>query len=82
MYNMKKVRIFSTPTCIYCNTLKKFLAEHNIPFEEVDVSKDRAALEEMVQKSGQMGVPVTDIDGEIVVGFYKDKISQLLNIND
>lgn len=79
---MKKVRIFSTPACVYCNTLKKFLSEHNVPYEDIDVSKDKAALEEMVQKSGQMGVPVTDIDGEFVVGFYKDKISQLLNIND
>jgi len=77
----KKVRIFSTPSCIYCHTLKKFLGERNVSFEEVDVSKDRQALEEMVQKSGQMGVPVSEIDGEIVVGFDKGKISKLLNIN-
>lgn len=78
---MAKIRLFTTPSCIYCHTLKKFLGEHKVAFEEIDVSKDRAALEEMVQKSGQMGVPVAEIDGEIVVGFDKSKISKLLNIN-
>ncbi len=79
---MKKVRIFSTPSCVYCYTLKKFLGEHNVAFEEIDVSKDAIAAQEMIQKSGQMGVPVVEIEGQIVVGFYKDKISQLLNIHD
>lgn len=78
----KKVRIFSTPSCIYCHTLKKFLGESNVEFEEIDVSRNREALQEMVQKSGQMGVPVSEIGGEIVVGFDKDKISNLLNIHD
>ena len=74
------VKIFSTPTCVYCITLKKFLKEHNIEYEDIDVAQDKKALEEMVQKSGQMGVPVTEIDGQIVVGFNKEKISELLNI--
>lgn len=77
---MAKIRMFTTPNCIYCQTLKKFLGEHNVGFEEVDVSKDRQALEEMVRKSGQMGVPVSEIDGEIVVGFDKGRISELLGI--
>ena len=74
------VKIFSTPVCPYCLALKEFLTERNIEFQELDVSKDKESLEEMVEKSGQMGVPVADIDGQIVVGFDKEKISKLLNI--
>ncbi len=74
------VKIFSTPTCIYCQTLKAFLKEKNIQFNDIDVSHDEAALKEMVDKSGQMGVPVIDIDGQIVVGFDKNKIVELLKI--
>jgi glutaredoxin-like YruB-family protein len=76
------VKIFSTPACPYCITLKEFLKENNIDFEDIDVSQDEKALDEMVKKSGQMGVPVVDIDGQIIVGFDKEKISQLLNIED
>ena len=76
------IRIFSTPTCMYCQTLKSFLKEKNIAFEDIDVSKDEIALKEMVDKSGQMGVPVIDIDGQIVVGFDRNKIVELLNINE
>lgn len=79
---MRKVRIFSTPSCPYCLTLKEYLKEHNVAFEDIDVSQDKNALDEMVEKSGQMGVPVVDIDGEIIIGFDKNKINQLLNIND
>jgi len=68
--------------CPYCVTLKQFLKEHNIEFEDIDVSQDKQALDEMVKKSNQMGVPVVDIDGEIVVGFDKEKICELLNIKD
>ncbi len=76
---MPKVKIYSTPTCVYCITLKKFLEENNIDFEEVDISEDKEAAEEMIERTGQMGVPVTEIDGEMVVGFDRDKISKLLN---
>jgi len=79
---MPKVRVFSTQMCPYCITLKEFLREHNIEFEDIDPSKDKAALDEMVKKSGQMGVPVVDIDGQIIVGFDKEKICELLNIKD
>jgi glutaredoxin-like YruB-family protein len=79
---MEKIKVYSTPACPYCVTLKTFLKEHNIGFEDIDVSQDKKALDEMVKKSGQMGVPVTDIDGEIVVGFDKEKISSLLEIKD
>jgi len=76
-----KVKVFSTLSCPYCVTLKEFLKEHNIEFEDIDVSQDKAASDEMIEKSGQMGVPVIEIDGKIVIGFDKEKISQLLNIN-
>lgn len=78
----KNIRIFTTPFCPYCFALKEFLKQHNIEFEEIDVSKDAKAAREMIEKSGQMGVPVVEIDGQIVVGFDKEKISQLLNINE
>jgi glutaredoxin-like YruB-family protein len=75
-----KIKVFSTPSCPYCIVLKKFLEENGIAFEDIDVSKDEEAVNEMVQKSGQMGVPVIEIDGKIVVGFDREKICQLLNI--
>ncbi len=78
---MKKVKVYSTPTCVYCVTLKRFLEEKNIEFEEINVADNEAAAKEMVEASGQMGVPVVDIDGEIIVGFNRDKISSALEIN-
>ncbi|PIU47165.1 NrdH-redoxin [bacterium (Candidatus Gribaldobacteria) CG07_land_8_20_14_0_80_33_18] len=79
---MKKysVKVYSTPICPYCVVLKKFLGEHNIEFEDVDVSQNEEAAKEIIEKSGQMRVPVIEINGEIVVGFDKEKISTLLNI--
>lgn len=77
---MPKIRIYTTPTCPYCTALKNFLKEHNIEFEEVDVSVDDQARKEMIQKTNQLGVPVVEIGDEFVVGFEKEKISKLLNI--
>ncbi len=74
------IKVYSTPICLYCITLKEFLKKHNIEFEEIDVAEDPKAREEMIKKSGQMGVPVIEIDGKIIVGFDKEKISKLLNI--
>jgi len=76
----KKVKIYSTPTCPYCVRAKQFLKDNNVVFEEVDLAADQQAAEEMVKKSGQMGVPVLDIEGEIIVGFDKEKIKQSLGI--
>lgn len=79
---MAKVKVYSTPSCPYCVTLKEYLKDNNIEFEGVDVSQDKVQLDEMINKSGQMGVPVVDIDGEIVIGFDKIKIASLLNIKN
>lgn len=76
----KKVKVYSTPTCPWCIRTKQFLKDNNIIFEDADVSSDQVAGEEMVQKSGQMGVPVLDIDGEIIIGLDKEKIKQALGI--
>jgi len=76
----KKVFIYSTPTCPFCRKTKQFLQDNNIEFTDYDVSSDHAKAEEMVRKSGQMGVPVLDIEGEIVVGFDKEKIEKLLDL--
>lgn len=75
-----KIKIYSTKTCPYCTIEKDFLKENKIEFEDVDVSDDQKAANEMVKKSGQMGVPVTEIDGEIVVGFDKEKLKKILGI--
>ena len=77
---MKEVFIYTTPTCMYCRAAKEFFKENNINYTEFDVSTDPAKREEMIQKSGQMGVPVIMIGGEMVVGFNRDKISQALGI--
>mgnify|MGYP003395028355 FL=1 len=76
----KSVIVYSTPTCPWCVRVKQFLKENNILFLERDVSVDKLAADEMVKKSGQMGVPVLDIDGQIAVGFDKDRIKQLLGL--
>lgn len=75
------VTVYSTPTCSWCNTLKTHLRKHKIRFTDIDVSQDPSAAEELVRKSGQQGVPQTEIEGEIIVGFDKSRINKLLNIN-
>lgn len=77
---MAKIKIYSTPTCPYCVMAKDFLKQNKIKFEDVDVSKDRKAAEEMIRKSGQYGVPVIEIDGKIVRGFDKEAIKKALKL--
>ena len=74
------VKIYSTPTCVYCKTLKEYLRRNNKEFEDIDVSKDEKQLQDMIKKSGQMGVPVIEIDETVIVGFDKAKIDELLKI--
>lgn len=76
----KNVKVYSTPTCPYCVRAKQFLKDNHIVFDDIDVSADTDKAQEMMDKSGQMGVPVLDIDGEIVIGFDKDRIRELLGI--
>ncbi len=77
----EKVLVYSTPTCPYCQKVKEYLKENNINFENFNVSENKEKLEEMQDKSGQMGVPVVDIDGEIIKGFDKEKLAELLEIS-
>ena len=77
----KRVVVYSTPTCSWCNTLKSYLKQHKIRFRDIDVSRDQSAAQAMTAKSGQQGVPQTEINGQIIVGFDKNRINQLLGIN-
>lgn len=78
---MKKVQIYSTPSCSYCHMAKDFFKKNDVAYEDFDVAVNLDKRKEMVEKSGQMGVPVILIDGELIVGFDKAKISGLLGIN-
>ncbi len=77
---VKKVKLYSTPTCPFCIRAKQFLKESKIVFDDIDVSENPEMAQEMIRKSGQMGVPVIEIDGEIIVGFDKEKIKETLGI--
>src|SRR3989344_3428485 len=77
---MATIKIYSTPSCPWCKKAKAYLGEKGIEFTSIDVSSDEIAQKEMIEKSGQMGVPVLDIDGKIVIGFDKKKIDSLLRI--
>ena len=79
---MAKVTVYSTESCPWCHKVKDFLKENNIEFEAKDVGEDEAARNEMSEKSGQMGVPVVDIDGEIIIGFDREKIVKKLDIKE
>lgn len=72
--------IYTTPTCMYCKATKEFFKENNVAYDEFDVATDAEKREEMIQKSGQMGVPVIFVGDKMVVGFNKDKLSELLSI--
>ncbi|MEW6074839.1 MAG: glutaredoxin domain-containing protein [Candidatus Omnitrophota bacterium] len=76
----QKVIVYSTSTCPWCIRVKQFLKDNNIAFENYDVSSDQAKAEEMIQKSGQMGVPVLDIAGQIIIGFDKERITKALGL--
>jgi len=75
----KKVVIYSTPTCPYCKRAKDYLSRKGIPYTDINVAQDREKAKEMIQKSGQMGVPVITIDDEVVVGFNQTLLDKLLS---
>ena len=77
---MAEVTVYSTSACAYCQMVKKYLDDNKVGYTNKDVAGDPDAGEEMVKKSGQMGVPVTDIDGQIVIGFNKEKLSVALGL--
>ncbi len=77
---MVKVKVYSTPTCPWCKIAKQFLKENKIKFEEVDVSSNQEAAKDMIKRSGQMGVPVIDVDGQLLIGFDKEKLKKLLKL--
>lgn len=74
------VVIYTTPTCGYCKAVKDYLERHNIDYTEYDVSRNREKAQEIVQKTGQMGVPVVEINGDMMVGFDRQRIRQKLNL--
>ena len=76
----KSVKIFTTSTCAYCKMVKEFFKQNNINYEEKDVVMDMQAREEMINKSGQMGVPVIFVGDDIVIGFDKSRLSELLGV--
>lgn len=78
---MKKAILYTSPTCVFCPMIKKILDDEGVEYDEIDISEDNDALEEMKERSGQMGVPVTIIGEDVVVGFDKKKILEALNKN-
>ena len=77
---MKPVIIYSTPNCHFCHAAKEFFKEHNVAYTEYDVASDREKRAEMIDKTDQLGVPVIDIDGDIMVGFNRPTVAKLLGI--
>lgn len=76
----KRVVVYSTPTCPYCTKVKQYLSKHGIRFTDIDVASNTAAAQEMVRKSGQRGVPQTEVGGQMIIGFDTQKLSKILNI--
>ncbi len=76
----QKIRVYSTPTCTYCIVLKRYLEGKNISYEEVDVSQNEEEQKRMIDKTGQMGVPVIEIDEKFIIGFDKEELDKALNI--
>ncbi len=74
------VKVYSTPTCPFCQKAKGFLSDHDISFEDIDVSADKAVIKDFIAKTGQTGVPVIEIGNALILGFDKEKIMAALNI--
>ncbi|MEK6973208.1 MAG: glutaredoxin family protein [archaeon] len=77
---MAKVLVYSTPTCPFCELVKKFLKENNVKYTEINVAKDKEKIKEMITKSGQTSLPVVDINGKIILGFNKIEMKKALNL--
>lgn len=77
---MANVKIYTTPTCVYCKMTKEFFKNNKVDFKELNVAMDAVARDEMIQKSGQMGVPVIEIDGKIIIGFDQPRLKEFLGL--
>jgi len=75
-----KIIIYGTDSCPWCHKAREFMNEHKVKFTDKNVGEDQKAAQEMIKKSGQQGVPVIDVDGEIIVGFDEDRLRSLLKI--
>ncbi len=75
---MAQVKIYTTPTCAYCKMAKEYFKENNIAYEEHNVAEDADKRQEMFEKTGQMGVPVIEVDNQVIIGFDKSKVEELL----
>ena len=75
-----KITIYSTPTCTYCKMAKEFLTENNVVFEDINVAADVTKRKEMIEKSGQLGVPVIDVDGQIMVGYDRTTLAEKVGL--
>lgn len=78
---MKQVTIYSTPTCHFCQAAKEFFKENNVEYQDLNVAEDTEKRQEMIEMTGQMGVPVIKIEDDIVVGFDEGKVKELLGIS-
>jgi glutaredoxin 3 len=77
-----EVKVYSTTACPWCYRVKDWLKEHSVKYEDIDVGADPAKAQEMIEKSGQMGVPVIDVNGTIIVGFDEEKLKSALGIKN
>lgn len=75
------VKIYTTPACVYCKMAKNFFQQNNVQYQELDVASDTTARDEMIQKTGQFGVPVIDVDGKLIIGFDQAQLRQMLGIS-
>jgi len=77
---MKKVQIYTTPTCVYCGMAKKFFGEKGVKYEEYNVASDMEKRKEMIERTGQMGVPVIMVGDDVIIGFNQAKLEELLGV--
>lgn len=80
MPTKQKVKVYSTPTCVYCQKTKAFLKENNVEYENINVAENEEAREEMIEKTGQMGVPVIQVGDTLIIGFDKEALKKALNL--
>lgn len=77
---MAKVTIYTTPSCVYCKMAKEFFSKKSVEYQEKNVAMDAVARDEMIQKSGQMGVPVIEVDGKIIIGFDQPRLKEAFGL--